>query len=355
MLARSAILCLVSAFLVCHSDAATACVLCVGFPEKTAADVLIESSFVALAREDPNEPFSLAPVEFLKGSDDGSEIGLFLDSVTRRALATDTSRTVVIVREDKGSPWRRLALASSQYEAVVRRIILFAPEWQAANGRLRRVGFFLQLFGHKDPLISELAYLEMGRAPYGVIKQLRGFVAREQIQRILNRPQYIEWRSLAILMLAHRGTASDRQYIADSLRSAERFRLSTNLAAWAAASVEIEGAQAISFIEERYFGMPNRGDDELQEVVMALSLHGGEGRVELRDRIVAAYGKLLEVHPEMSAHVAADLLAWNRSEWTDELVQIEAGRRHLDGPAAQAIREYLRRAAAANQGASLHD
>jgi hypothetical protein len=346
---------LFAAFLVCQSGAATACVLCVGFPEKTAADVLIESSFVALAREDPNEPFSLAPVEFLKGSDDGSEVGLFLDSVTRRALAADTSRTVVIVREDEGSPWRRLTLAGSQYEAVLRRVVLFAPEWQAANGRLRRVEFFLPLFGHKDPLISELAYLEMGRAPYGVIKRLNGFVAREQIQRILNRPQYIEWRSLAILMLAHGGTARDRQYITESFRDAERFRLSTNLAAWAAASIEIEGAQAISIIEDRYLGMPNRSDEELKEVLRALSLHGSEGRVELRDRIVAAYGKLLEVHPEMSGYVAADLLTWNRAEWTDELAQIDTGKARLDVPAVQAIRQYLRRAAAANQGASPHD
>jgi hypothetical protein len=141
----------------------------------------------------------------------------------------------------------------------------------------------------------------------------------------------------------------------DSFRSAERFRLATNLAAWAAASIEIEGSQAISLVEDRYFGMPNRSDGELREVLKALSLHGSEGRVELRDRIVAAYGKLLAVHPKMSGYVAADLLAWDRSEWTDELAQIEAGKAHLDGPAVRAIRQYLRRAAATNHSTSLHD
>jgi hypothetical protein len=77
--------------------------------------------------------------------------------------------------------------------------------------------------------------------------------------------------------------------------------------------------------------------------------------VELRDRIVTAYGKLLEVHPEMSAPIAVDLLAWNRAEWTDELAQIEAGRTVLDAPAAEAIRRYLRRAATVDGAASLND
>jgi hypothetical protein len=359
MLARC---CLFAAFLFHHAGAADACTLCVGYPEKSAADWLIESSSVALAREDPNQPFSLAPVEFLKGDSDGAEIGLFLDSVTRRALASDPNRTVVIVRANEGGSWRRLALANSKYEAMVRRILLFAPEWKGANGRLRRAEFFLLLFGHEDPTIHELAYLEMARAPYGVIKRLSRFVGREQLEPILSRPEYLEWRWLAILMLANRAAAEDnrhaakdKEYIAESFRSAERFRLSANLAAWAAASIEIEGARAVSFIEDRYFGMPDRTNEELKEVLRALSLHGSEGRVELRDRIVAAYGKLLEVHPVMSAHVAADLLAWNRAEWTEELAQIEAGQVDLEDPAAQAIRQYLRRAATANQGASLHD
>ena len=39
----------------------------------------------------------------------------------------------------------------------------------------------------------------------------------------------------------------------------------------------------------------------------ALSLHGTEGRTELRDQIVAAYQGLLEVHPAMGGYVAKDL------------------------------------------------
>jgi hypothetical protein len=329
--------------------------LCVGFPEKTAADFLIESSFVALAREDPNQPFSLAPIEFLRGADDGTEIDLFLDSATRRSLALDTSRKVVIVREDKGSPWRRLALADSEYEALVRRIVLFGPEWQTANGRLRRVEFFLPLFGHEDPAIYELAYLEMGRAPYGVIKRLSRVAPREQTERILNRPQYIKWRSLAILLLAHRGEAQDRKYVTESFHLAERFGLTTNLAAWAAASIELDGAQAVSFIENRYFRNPVRKKEELAEVLKALSLHGTEGHKHLRDQIVKSYGLLLEFHPEMAASVAKDLLAWKRFELRGKLAKIAAKNAELDYAGKKMIRQYLRLADTLDKNARIND
>jgi hypothetical protein len=337
-------------FLTALAIPANACTLCVGFPEESAADVLIASAAVALAREDPNEPFSLAPIELLKGNHDGSEIGLFLDSVTRRTLAGDPSSAVVVVQENEGGGWRRLALANSQYQGLVRRILLFAPQWQGARGRLRRAEFFLPLFGHKDSAIYELAYLEIARAPYGVIKRVSRGVPRERLERILNRPEYLRWRSLAFLILAHRGEAQDQRFLAESFCNAERFRLSSNLAALAAASIELEGARAISYIEDRYFARLDRSDEELREVLKALSLHGSEGRVQLRDQIVAAYGKLLEVHPEMSPHAAADLLAWNRTEWTEELAELERGNASLDALARKAIRQYLSRAAAVEGG-----
>jgi hypothetical protein len=329
---------------------ASACTLCVGYPDKSTADVLIASATVALAREDPNRPFSLASVEVLKGNHDGAHIDLFLDSVTRRTLAGDPSSAVVVVQEKEGGSWGRLTLANTQYQGLVRRILLFAPQWQGASGRLRRAEFFLPLFGHKDSAIYELAYLEIARAPYGVIKRVSRVVSREQLEPILNRPEYLRWRSLAFLIIAHRGEAKDAQFLVESFRNAERFRLSNNLAALAAASIELEGARAISYIEDRYFARPDRSDRELREVLKAMSLHGSEGRVQLRDQIVAAYGKLLEVHPQMSAHAAADLLAWNRTEWTEELAELERGNARLDDRARKAIRRYLSRAATVERG-----
>jgi hypothetical protein len=78
---------MLAALLAAIAPSAKACTVCIAFAKKSAADYLIESSCVALAREDPDQPFAFAPVEILKGNFDGTEIGLFLDSGTRRILS----------------------------------------------------------------------------------------------------------------------------------------------------------------------------------------------------------------------------------------------------------------------------
>ena len=340
--------CLCVAGLAClaQSIPALACSICIAVPEKTAADILGESRVVVLAREDPERPFSYAPVEVLKGRAPEHPIDLFVDSRTRRILSAYPERAVVLARGEDDGPWHNLGVAGPDYAAIVRRIVLMAPHWQGSQEGQPRVEFFVPLFGHENPRIYELAYLEMARAPYRVIGRLSQSVPRAQFEPMLTRRQYFKWRPLAILMLAHQADAEDRQYISDSFHTAERLGLTTNLAAWAAAFVEIEGAKAVAAIESRYLNSSRRTAAELTEVLRALSLHGSEGRTELRDRIVAAYGVLLEVHPDLAPLAVSDLVAWKRSELVEALARIESTHDGLDSAARENIRHYLRRAAA---------
>jgi len=321
---------------------AHACSICIAYPQQSAADVLIESPCVVLAREDPAQPFSYAPLEVLRASDDMGHIDLLLDSQTRRILSSDPGRVVVLARDGKDSRWRNLGVADAAYVAVVRRLVAFAPQWRGPQGNAQRVEFFLPLFGHENAKIHELAYLELARAPYGTIQRLARAVPRESIEQILRNPIYIEWRPLAILLLAQSPEATDKQYILESFRSAERIGLTRNLAAWAAASIELQGADAVSFIQRCYFRDPDRKRDELVEVVKAMSMHGTEGRTELRDQIVSCYDVLLDVHPQMIEYIVKDLIAWKRPELTQRISNIEAKGAKLDFAAKKAIRQYLR-------------
>jgi hypothetical protein len=320
---------------------AHACSICIAYPQQSAADVLIDSPCVVLAREDPAQPYSYAPIEVLKASADVGHIDLLLDSQTRRILSSDPGRAVVLARDGKDAAWRNLGVADAAYVAVVRRLVASGPQWRSPQGNAQRVEFFLPLFGHENLKIHELAYLELARAPYETIKRLGRAIPRETIAPILRDPNYIEWRALAILLLAQSPEASDQQYILESFRSAERIGLTRHLAAWAAASIEVQGADAVSFIERCYFRDPDRKRDELVEVVKALSLHGTEGRTELRDQIVSSYGLLLDVHPYMKEYIVKDLIAWKRPELTERIANIEAKGAKLDLAAKKAIRQYL--------------
>lgn len=346
---------ILAAVFISGSIRARACSLCVGFPERSPVDFLLESSAVALAREDPNRPFSMIAFEYLKGSPDGTDLDLFLDTKTRRALATDADRCVVVVRSSTDGTWRRLTLADTEYQELIRRVLILGPQWQDADGSRKRAEFFMPLFGHQDQAIFELAYIEIARAPYDVIRRVGKVVEREQVERILNDRQYLMWRSLTILLLAQDATEENRELIAASFRNAERYDLSINLAAWAAAAIEVDGQRALSFIEEKYLASHDCSSEAMTEILKALSLHGSEGRVDLRDHIVSSYETLLEIHPDRSAHVAADLLAWRRTECSAELSAILDRNADLGDAERRIVRQYVRRAASLEKSGSIED
>jgi hypothetical protein len=335
--------------------AVQACVICVPYPEKTAADVLLDSATVILAREHPHQPFSYAPVEVLKGQADGVEIDLLLDSATRRTLAVHPERAVVLARKRQGERWHNLGLADADVEGLVRQILAFEAYWQplerAHQGRLT---FFAPLLGHANLWIRELAYLEVGRAPYGQIKRLSAMVSREDMRVFLRNDRYLEWHALFILMLAQTGDALDRAYIAETFHTHQRLGIRTNLAAWATAYVELEEGAAIAVIEERYFRNNTRTQEELVEVMKALSVHGSDGHTHLRDRIAASYGALLDAHPAMASYVAKDLLAWQRWDFTDALSKILTAQADVDPLGAYMLELYISQAQEAQRSASGH-
>jgi hypothetical protein len=338
----------VAGLMVASIEPLHACMICIPVPEKTVADYLIESDIAILAREDQARPFFYEPVEVLKGAAAGAPIDLFMDSATRRRLASAPARAVVLVHGGAGRGWRSLGYADADYEEVVRHIIDHAAGWQTTD-HPDRLEYFAGLLGHDNQILAELAYLEVGRAPYSKIKALSDRVRPEQIRRYLTDMAYYDWRPLAILMLAHTGNEQDRQHISRSFDLAEKHQILGNLAAWATAYIEIKGADAIDRIEDRYFRGSDRTRAELTEITKALAVHGSEGHVELRDRIVDAYAVLLKNHPSMVGYVARDLAVWQCCRLTEEIRAIADDRAGLDHQTLFAVGYYLGLAAEGNR------
>jgi hypothetical protein len=217
--------------------------------------------------------------------------------------------------------------------------------WKESGGREDRLRFFVPLFGHEERSIRELAYLELARAPYPFIKRLGRVVAREDFASMLEQRQYLQWRSLAILLLAQSDDPQDKQRILRSFRDAYRFGLKTNLAAWTAAAIEVEGESAIDFVEEHSFRRDDGEREHLESVFTALSMVGTQSDSQVQDRIVLSYRTLLAHSPEFAPRIADDLRRWNRTELTSELSKLVEGANSLDFPDKQSIRKYLRAAA----------
>ncbi len=210
---------------------ARACVVCIPYPTKTHADVLFESDTIVMAREDPADPFSFAITQTLKGTTNDQSVGLLLDSKTRQSLRLNKQDAVLLYRRHAEADWGRLGYADSEYQKVISTLLERADRWRAKGGSQERLEFFSRLLTSSHPTIREQAYLEVGRAPYALIRQIAGAVQREELRRILadrRRTEWrvAEWRRLYILMLGNSIHLDDRLYIRNRFGEAARLGLS---------------------------------------------------------------------------------------------------------------------------------
>lgn len=326
----------------------SACQICVPIPTKSAADFLIGADVVVLARENPDKPFSLRAEEVLKGTLADPSIDLFLDSASRRILAANPDRLVVCVHgatEEEPGEWRRIGMTTAAFGSLVREIVARAADWQREPAQ--RVAFFSSLLGHDDDQVRTLAHLEVGKAPYDEIRRLgrEGVLSRDAILAFLDDFRMTEWHALYILMLAQTGDPRDHERIRESVRSAQRFGITSQIAAWATAWIEIDGESALEALAGWYLRNPDRKPEEVRAVLAALSVHGTDGHVDLRERIGEAYRELLAIHPAMAPSILGDLTTWERRDFVEPLAAILASPPpELDALDVMRLRAYARQA-----------
>ena len=117
--------------------------------------------------------------------------------------------------------------------------------------------------------------------------------------------------------------------------------MSSSFSAWAAAAIEIDSREALQFIVEKYVRNSEKKAEELDAILAALSMHGGNADTEIQDQIVAVYQELLMRRPEFAAQVADDLLAWQRKDLTVQLTKILEQSTGLPPDARRSIARYL--------------
>ena len=335
-------------------QSANACQVCIPMPVKTLADRLLEADALVLAREDPERPFHYVTVKVLKGDPGDAPIDAFLPSMDRRVLANYPQRHMLLARARPNGSWSALGIADADYERFIRRILGHAGTWKSMESdNLQRLAEFAPLLGHADSRLHETAYLEIGRAPYTEIRRIANEVPIETVRTMLDDPRYLEWRSLAILMLAESKLPADRARIRTTFEDKQRLGSTLSLAAWATAYLAIEGEKGLEYIRNRYLAQPDRSREELKEILKALSVYAN-AEPNLREPVTEAYRTLLEVHPLLAPDVTHDLIAWRRWDFAERIEEIRTSIARQDQLAAYALGLYLRMAAGGStSGAAL--
>lgn len=324
-----------------------ACMICVPYPEKTLADRLLDQDKIVFAREAQGSPSVFSLVETLRGTVTTDSVEFFCDSFTRKKLQAIPDSVVVLAQLTGQDKWQMITFADKTLQSFIKTIVQHSTDWSVPSGKPKRVRFFSMFLNNEQQLIQEQAYLEVGRAPYSMIRNIALEIPKEQIYEFLGNHFFTEWHSLYILFLGQSKSLTDRAYIRKQVESAARFNRTTNLAAWLTAFIESTPETAINEIEKWYFSNPNRSKSEIEQVMTTMSMLGSLEVNDVfplfpfRNKIVKSYVTLLKNYPKMAGRVAKDLSMWQVLAYIDRLTEIREKQTPLDPSDAYLIDYYL--------------
>ncbi|ULJ75027.1 hypothetical protein L2W42_32525 (plasmid) [Rhizobium gallicum] len=223
--------------------------------------------------------------------------------------------------------WPQLTLTSSY---------LSDAEWR---GRIAVVAPQLE---SPEPLVAEIAYGELSRAPYAITRLLKPSLDAGQIATWINDPKLASRRPAYTLLLGIVGGPDTAVALEQQIDTAMKTRDATNLSAMLAADLELRGAPRVDWIEKTYFADRQRTLPEIQAALLALSVHGGADGTVPRRRVIEAYLYFIKARNPMAGFVAMELSDWQAWDATADYVAIVRSKSIKDPAELFAILSYLK-------------
>jgi len=186
------------------------------------------------------------------------------------------------------------------------RIVLIAPQLESS-----------------DPLVAEIAFGELSRAPYEALRTLRPTLDTSKLRRWIDDPALAKRRAPYLLLLGATGGTDDAAMLEQRLVDAHTSQDATNIAAMLAADLELRGSSRIAWIEENYLLDRSRSLPEIEAALLALSVHGEtNGDVVPRQRIVDAYRNFIRERKPMAGFVATYLDDWKAWDAVPDYLEV---------------------------------
>jgi hypothetical protein len=251
-------------------------------------------------------------------------------------------RQLVQTKHSAESPkriWPQLTLTSSYLtEAEWReRIFVVAPQLESP-----------------EPLVAEIAYGELSRAPYGVSRLLKPQLDAAKLGTWTNDPTLASRRPAYTLLLGIADGPGTAFALEQQIDTALKIPDATNLSALLAADLELRGASRVDWLERTFFADHQRTLPEVQAALLALSVHGGADGIVPRQRVIEAYRYFIKARKPMAGFVAMELADWEAWDATADYVAIIRSKAVRDPAEQFAILSYLKRSPLTTAQAALN-
>jgi hypothetical protein len=203
-----------------------------------------------------------------------------------------------------------------------------------------RVVMLAPMLEHPVPVLATTTYAEIARAPYDAMRSTRGHVRPSDLRVWLADPGRATRRPLYWLLYGINAGPGEAREIAGRVdRLAAKGGLE-DLASLLAADLEAGGAARRAVLRRTYLEQSTRSIPELQEAILAFTVHADAGDAALRRETAETFGRLVRKHRALGGLVAADLARWQYWDAVPDYIALLRSR-VLNPALRQPVLDYL--------------
>ena len=206
-----------------------------------------------------------------------------------------------------------------------------------------RIGLITPYLENNDPLVAEIAFGELSRAPYESLRGLKSAIDTGKVRRWIDDPALEERHDAYLLLLGVAGGPDDAAMMEQRLVATRSSHDASHVAAMLAADLELRGASRLAWIEDNYLLDQGRSLPEIEATLLALNVHGGaSGDVVPQQKVVDAYRHFIRARKPMAGFVATYLSDWKAWDAVPDYIEVLRSNAVTDPAEQFAIVVYLK-------------
>ncbi len=241
---------LLAAALLLTSVGALACPLCLGWGQSSKAQQLVATpqAVLAVPTADATRFRVIADHQRVSRTADGLVEGGYprsYDPAPGGATPTN-DKPLLLVRDDPFPTFVVLGAIDAARADWLRAVAAgkqptdrSAEEWRA------RLALVVPHLSDPEPLVAELAFSELGAAPYAALRTAKALLDAAALRRCLTDPDLAARQPLCLLLLGISGNAHDAAALEERLQAAWQSGDAANLSSMLAADLELRGVERV--------------------------------------------------------------------------------------------------------------
>lgn len=292
---------------------------------------------------------------------DVSALATFLDggSAVTRLSATGQGKPLLLFRNRTSETWVGIGTIGERYAGWLRRLAATKHEGDGLPAKLwpskvmgwspltdaqwqERALIVLPYLVSDEPLATEIAYGEVSRMPYRIMRGLKPQLEATKIRLWIDDPKQASRLPVHTLLLGIAGDSKDAVQLERRIDQALLDGNATNLSAMLAADLELRGPSRLSWLHATFFADRQRTLPEIDAALLALSVQGEADVTVPRKQVIEAYRSFIKARKPMAGFVATELANWEAWDATADYVDIIRSNAVKDPAGQFAILSYLK-------------